>query len=60
MSKSSWTRGGGRIFLLPQRKRDGIDSKDGERVCDIASVVVVTRQDPSGTVDAKARIPPCQ
>ena len=39
-SKSSWTRGGGRIFLLSQRKRDGTDFKDGESAHDIVSVLL--------------------
>ena len=39
-SKLSQTRDGDRIFLLLQRKRDSIDSKDGERALDIASVLL--------------------
>ena len=39
-SKPSWTLGGGRIFLVQQRERDGAGSKDGERVRDIASVLL--------------------
>ena len=40
MSKFSGTLGGGRIFLFPERKRDGIDSNDGERVRDITSALL--------------------
>ena len=39
-STTSWTRGGGCIFLLPQRKRDGTDSKDSKRACDIVSMLL--------------------
>ena len=57
-SKVSRTLAGGRIFLLPQRKRDGMDSKDGEREPDIASVLL--QQHIEVLVGRLAGISPCQ
>ena len=60
-SKLSCNQGGGHIFLLPQRKRDGIDSKGFNSAGDVANMLfVVMRWDPNSTVDAKARISSCQ